>query len=820
MFKLNFMLPFQNWYQLHPVIDSRIVLVPEQAIFFALKGRLRDGHQYVEELYQKGVKHFVVSHLFQGTRHKDALYYVVESPLRTLQQWASFHRNQFAFPIIAITGSNGKTIVKEWLYQLLSPDFHIVKSPKSYNSQIGVALSVLLSKENHQLGIFEAGISVPGEMEKLNKIIQPNIGIFTNIGTAHDDGFQDMKDKILEKLKLFQNESCESIIYCSDFLLIDEMIKRVYPQKKLISWGKNQKAKIRIEQVKWTGGTEIKIYDSDQTFSIRLPYAHQANIENIIHCIVLMQHLSIPNELIQERVSQLNTELPMRLEWKSGIQQCMIIDDTYNNDLSGLEIALDFQHQKSSLSIIQSKTVILSDILESGMEESELYSKISQLLSSYQVNRLIAIGKALDRNQQFFKDFDCQFFENTLQFINQLQTKVHFEKENILIKGARVFEFEKIVRILQKKTHNTVLELDLNALVHNYKTYQKILDPQTKTMVMVKAFAYGSSSYEVARLLQYHHVDYLGVAYVDEGVELRTKGIEVPIMVMNSSPEQYGLLSKYNLEPAIYSFYQLEQILYFIKQERVDFQKLKVHIELDTGMHRLGFAPQEIDSLFELLSINKDFIEPIAIFSHLAAADEREQDEFSKQQIQLFETISLQLEEQLQKKLTKHILNTAGISKFADKQFDMVRLGIGLHGIDPNRKIQFLLKPVATLKTTISQIRWVKAGAAVGYGRHSFSLDDRKIATLAIGYADGYVRSLGNGKGSVFVNGFVCPVVGNICMDMCFIDVSHVDVREGDEVILFGPEFPIEFVAEAAGTIPYELLTHISGRVPRIFYDS
>jgi len=746
------MLPFQNWYQLHPVIDSRIVLVPEQAIFFALKGRLRDGHQYVEELYQKGVKHFVVSHLFQGTRHKDALYYVVESPLRTLQQWASFHRNQFAFPIIAITGSNGKTIVKEWLYQLLSPDFHIVKSPKSYNSQIGVALSVLLSKENHQLGIFEAGISVPGEMEKLNKIIQPNIGIFTNIGTAHDDGFQDMKDKILEKLKLFQNE------------------------RKLISWGKNQVAKIRIEQSKWTGGTEIRIIQSGQTFYIRLPYTHQASIENTIHCIVMMQQLCIPNELIQERISQLNTELPMRLEWKSGIQQCMIIDDTYNNDLSGLEIALDFQHQKSSLSIIQSKTVILSDILESGMEESELYSKISQLLSSYQVNRLIAIGKALDRNQQFFKDFDCQFFENTLQFINQLQTKVHFEKENILIKGARVFEFEKIVRILQKKTHNTVLELDLNALVHNYKTYQKILDPQTKTMVMVKAFAYGSSSYEVARLLQYHHVDYLGVAYVDEGVELRTKGIEVPIMVMNSSPEQYGLLSKYNLEPAIYSFYQLEQILYFIKQERVDFQKLKVHIELDTGMHRLGFAPQEIDSLFELLTINKDFIEPIAIFSHLAAADEREQDEFSKQQIQLFETISLQLEEQLQKKLTKHILNTAGISKFADKQFDMVRLGIGLHGIDPNRKIQFLLKPVATLKTTISQIRWVKAGAAVGYGRH--------------------------------------------CMDMCFIDVSHVDVREGDEVILFGPEFPIEFVAEAAGTIPYELLTHISGRVPRIFYDS
>jgi alanine racemase len=812
---------FSTWRNKFPLTDSRQVRYPDQCIFFALKGRALDGHQFVEELYQKGVRHFVVSQPVDQNNFPEASFYLVENTLSSLQEWAKWHRSQFQLPVLAITGSNGKTIIKEWLYQLLHRDFYIVKSPKSYNSQLGVALSILQIQQEHQLGIFEAGISQKGEMPRLESMIQPQIGIFTNIGSAHDEGFDSTQEKIEEKLLLFKH--CETLIYCSDNELIDKSVRRELSTVKRITWGFSENAEFSVKKLRQSSNElDLEISYPAGQFTLNLPFTNTASVENALHCCFYLLQLGFSSAKIQTLIKQLQQNVSMRLEWKAGINKCMIIDDTYNNDLAGLRVALDFMEQKHYHSGAIGKTLILSDIPESGIASDVLYNTVSRWIRDYGISKFIAVGTELFHQRELFKDFqNAHFFHSTEQLLYQLEHQLQFSHETILVKGARAFQFEKVVRQLRKRTHNTVLELDLNALLHNFNFYRKMLKPATKIMVMVKAFAYGSSSYEVARLLQYHNVDYLGVAYVDEGLELRKKGITVPIMVMNANDDVLEQLIKYNLEPSIYSKKQLQDFIEQLKDSHNLFSNpLSVQIELDSGMHRLGFDPQEIDDIIEILNTNSHLINPVAVFTHLAAADEQTYNEFTNQQIKVFEAFSGKLEKGIGKKLIKHVLNSPGISRFSEYQMDMVRLGIGLHGIDPNGFFNRDLKPVATLKTVVSQVRTVEAGSAVGYGRHSFSDEDRKIATLAIGYADGLMRASGNGVINVLINGKLCPLVGNICMDMCFADVSQVEVMDGDEAIIFGPDLPIEELSKAVGTIPYELLTHISGRVPRVFFEA
>jgi Alr-MurF fusion protein len=812
---------FSTWRNKFPLTDSRQVRYPDQCIFFALRGRALDGHQFVEELYQKGVRHFVVSKNIDQQNFPEAIFYQVENTLSCLQEWARWHRSQYHLPVLAITGSNGKTIIKEWLYQLLHRDFYIVKSPKSYNSQLGVALSVLQIQEEHQLGIFEAGISQKGEMSSLERMIQAKIGIFSNIGSAHDEGFDSTHEKIEEKLLLFKN--CDTLIYCSDYELIDKSVARELPKIKKIAWGFSENAEYPVKKLKQSNSElDLEISYESNRFILTLPFTNTASVENALHCCFYLLQLGFSSTKIQTLIKQLQQNVSMRLEWKAGINKCMIIDDTYNNDLAGLRVALDFMEQKHYHSGAIGKTLILSDIPESGMASEVLYSTVSRWIRDYGISKFIAVGNELYQQKHLFKD--CQnlhFFHHTEQLLYQLEHQLQFSHETILVKGARAFQFEKVVRQLRKRTHNTVLELDLNALLHNFNFYRKMLKPSTKIMVMVKAFAYGSSSYEVARLLQYHNVDYLGVAYVDEGLELRKKGITVPIMVMNANYDVLEQLIKFNLEPSIYSKKQLLDFIEQLKDTHNLFSNpLSVQIELDSGMHRLGFDPQEIDDIIEILNTNSHLIRPVAVFTHLAAADEQAYNDFTNQQIKIFEQFATKLEKGIGKQLIKHVLNSPGISRFSECQMDMVRLGIGLHGIDPNGFFNRDLKAVATLKTVVSQVRMVEAGSAVGYGRHSYSNDDRKIATLAIGYADGLMRASGNGQIKVLINGSLCPLVGNICMDMCFADVTDLNVADGDEAIVFGPDLPIEELANAVGTIPYELLTHISGRVPRVFFEA
>jgi Alr-MurF fusion protein len=806
------------WQNKAPLIDSRQLRNPAQSIFFALKGLLHNGHQYIDELYKKGVRNFVVCEQIDQIKYQDATFIICSNPLAELQSWSAQHRAKFRFPVLSIGGSNGKTIIKEWLYQLLHKDYFIVKSPKSFNSQIGVPLSVLQMQSLHEFAILEAGISQPNEMGKLEQIIKPDIGIFTNIGPAHDEGFRSREEKILEKLILFKDASI--LIYCSDYELLHQSVKKVFKGKKL-AWGFGDSADIKVSILeKSSSSTKLKIIFSGEVLKINLPFVNAAALENALHCCMLMLDMNFGIVEIQNRMKELKQSVSMRLEWKAGLNKCMIIDDTYNNDLSGLRIALEFMDQKHEQSGPSSKTLILSDIRESGIKSDILYKTVADWLKDYSIDKFIAVGPDLMKAANHFNFLPkTQFYADTNALLDDIEDKLSFNKETILIKGARSFEFERIVRKLRKRTHNTVLELDLNALLHNFNIFKSRLNPETKIMVMVKAFAYGSSSYEIAKLLQYHQVDYLGVAYSDEGIELRKKGIKVPIMIMNAAVETFEELLKYDLQPTVYSFEYLNGIGEKMRMLGTR-KKLKVHIELDSGMHRLGFAPEELDKVSETLNAFSDVIETVALFSHLAAADEPENDAFTAEQINIFKLFSTGLEQNIGKKLIKHILNSSGMSRFENSQFDMVRLGIGLHGIDPIGLLSTQLMPVATLRTVISQIRKVDRGTAIGYGRHSVRDRNSDIATLAIGYADGLIRAAGNGKATVLINGKICPLVGNICMDMCFADVTDIDAKEGDEVIVFGTEHPIELLSKSLNTIPYEILTHISGRVPRIFFES
>lgn len=779
--------------------DSRKAFPSPGAVFFAIAGKHHDGHQYIPTLYRSGLRWFVVENEFgvqAGIDLPEASILSVASCVDALQRMARERRLGFSNPVIGIAGSNGKTIIKEWLYQLLSPGFSIAKNPGSYNSQIGVPLSVWNLEEHHDLGIFEAGISRPGEMEKLERIIQPDIGIFTNIGPAHDEGFTGQEQKIREKLTLFRNS--KTILYCRDH----EPIHRELREKEnTLSWGFSSAAHILVARE----NENFQVRFGNIRFELLLPFSDPASQENCFHCVALMLHLGLSPETIRDRITTLRS-VPMRLELKEGINRSQVIDDTYNNDLGGLQISLDFLRNQSQKN---KKRIILSDILESGLPEEELVKKIAALVSSARLHHFTGVGKILSKHKHHFP-LPADFYESTEEFLDAFRAEA-IENEIILIKGARTFQFERIVHQLQRKVHGTVMEIDLGAVAHNLNFFRARLHPETRLMVMVKAFAYGSGSTEIANLLQYHKVDYLGVAYADEGIELRKNNITLPILVMNPSEESFKSLIDYSLEPEVYSFKLLHQLIHFLNGK-----PCTIHIKLDTGMHRLGFIPSEIPELSGLLRKHTN-LEIASVFSHLAGADEPAHDAFSRQQADLFRYMADELCKALPGKPLRHILNSPGILRLPELQFDMVRLGIGLYGIDPTVNPEGGLKPVATLRTIISQVRQIPEGDSIGYGRKGKAEKPLTLATIAIGYADGYSRAFSRGVGFVLVHGRPAPVVGNVCMDMTMVDITGIPAREGDEVIVFGNDLPIQVLASRIQTIPYEILTNTSERVKRVF---
>ena len=779
------------------LIDSRKAVVSEGSIFFAMKGERHDGHLFLKELYHYGLRQFVVENKINEASFPGANILKVYSSMDALQAIARHHRNQFELPIVGITGSNGKTIIKEWLFQVLSHHLQIIKNPGSYNSQVGVPLSVWQIQGHHELGIFEAGISKPGEMEKLQAVIKPTLGIFANLGSAHDEGFATRQEKVEEKLKLFSG--CEKVIYCKDH----ELIHTTALGKKIPSftWSLRSEADVIIRPLN-TGGFQVT--HKGEAFILRLPFQDVASQDNAFHVMSYMLLRGYKSSIIVERLQTLRS-VPMRLEIKQGINRCVIIDDSYNNDLAGLHISLDFLKSQQKAK----KSLILSDVLQSGLSAKALMEKLKQLVESGNVNKMIGIGPVLLAHSQLFPGGN--FYNSTDAFLEAFKPDT-FADEVVLVKGARPFQFERIVQRLERKVHGTVMEVDLSAMVQNLNYFKSKINPGTKLMAMVKAFAYGSGSEEVANLLQYHRIDYLGVAYADEGIELRKNNISLPIMVMNPSEESFASLLEYRMEPEMYNMRIIKALIDFLNG-----RSCTIHLKMDTGMHRLGFEESELENVIQLLVPNKN-ITVASIFSHLSGADEKLHDDFSKAQAATFVRMANRLEGALGSKPLRHLLNSPGILRLPQYQFDMVRLGIGLYGVDPTEESNANLKPVATLKTVISQIKKIKAGDTIGYGRKGSAKKDMTLATLAIGYADGFSRSFSQGKGKVLINGQHAPVVGNVCMDMTMVDITGIDASEGDEVIVFGPGLPIREVAKWIDTIPYELLTSTSERVKRVFY--
>ena len=791
--------------------DSRRLQNPADTLFIALQTKKNDGHKYINELYSKGVRFFLVQ---QDEAALDgAVFLKVKNTLKALQQIAEAHRKQFDIPVLAITGSNGKTVVKEWIYALLQPDKHVVRSPKSYNSQIGVPLSVWEMKEGDEFAVFEAGISEPNEMDALQRITHPTIGLFTNIGSAHDEYFLDKNQKTAEKLKLFTNVSL--LIFCADYLEIREQmsLSKKFKQTQILCWTtkKNIKADIKIQSINTANGnTQITALYDKETLQINIPFTDNASIENAIHCWVFMLSQGYGNEEIANRLLKLHA-VEMRMEMKEGINNCFIINDFYNFDYNSLVMAataLANQNQNSRCRII------ISDMLQSGRNDNDLYKDIATLLKQKKINIITGIGERIYAQQSAFDGLQTSFYTSTENFLKQANIN-DFHDETILLKGARSFGFERISQFFQKKVHQTVFEINFNAIANNLNVFRSMVKPSTKIMLMTKAFSYGAGSYEIANMLHYHQADYLAVAYADEGVLLRQNGVTIPIMVMNSEEQGLSSVLRYNLEPEIYSM----EILHAL-QARLD-AVVKIHVKLNTGMNRLGFDEEEIPQLLQ--ELQKDTrIKVASILTHLATADEPENDRYTLAQLEKFEQMSNVLLGGLPYPILRHCLNTAGIIRFPQYQYDMVRLGIGLYGIDvlngAGRSVA--LEHVGTLKTVISQIHTLQKDEAVGYGRKFVAQSKMRAWVIGIGYADGFSRRLGNGVGEVLVRGKRVPVIGNVCMDMCMVDLTSVpEAQTQDEVIVFGKEISVTEVAQKSGTIPYEVLTGISSRVKRIYFQ-
>ena len=813
--------------------DSRSLCFPEETLFFALSSPRNDGHKYIPDLYRRGVRNFVISnnylqqgnHNFQfsifNSQFENANFLVVPSPMAALQRLAERHRDEFDIPIIGITGSNGKTMVKEWLYQLLLPTQKIVRSPRSYNSQIGVPLSVWLLNEQTEVGIFEAGISQPGEMSALRDIIQPTIGVLTSLGAPHQENFRSMEEKCMEKLELMHDT--EAMVYCSDNDVVSRCIRRMDYHGEKIAWSRSDSnAPFFVKSVK--SSTITYIYNAEEnTFTI--PFIDEASIENAITCAAVALHLGLTPAQLADRMPRLEP-VAMRLEVKQGQHGCILINDSYNSDINSLDIALDFMSRRnqvvdSSLSRYPEislsplpKTLILSDIFQSGVSPDLLYAQVSDLCVKRGINKFIGIGPELSAQADRIQIAHKQFFADVNHFLAS-KAFSDLRDELILLKGARPFGFDKITEQLEQKVHETILEVNLNAVVENLNYYRSFLKPETKMVCMIKADAYGAGAVEIAKTLQDHRVDYLAVAVADEGVTLRKAGITANIMIMNPEMPAFKTMFDYDLEPEVYSFRLLDALVKAARKEGIT--GWPVHIKLDTGMHRLGFDP--VDDMFKLIDRLKhqNAIIPRSVFSHFVGSDSDDFDAFSARQFELFEQGSQKLQSAFSHKILRHIDNSAGIEHFPERQLDMCRLGLGLYGVDPrdNR----MLSTVSTLKTTILQLRHVPAGETVGYSRKGKIERDSVIAAIPIGYADGLNRHLGNRHGYCLVHGQKAEYVGNICMDVAMIDVTDIPCQEGDQVEIFGEHLPVTVLSDIIDTIPYEVLTAVSNRVKRIYFQ-
>ena len=791
--------------------DSRSLCFPEETLFFALKTKVNDGHKYIGELYTRGVRNFVVNELPEDmTGFREANFLKVANPLKALQRLAAHHRSQFQVPVIGVTGSNGKTVVKEWLYHLISPDKVVTRSPRSYNSQIGVPLSVWMMNERTEVGVFEAGISEMGEMEVLQPIIQPTIGILTNIGGAHQENFTSLSDKCMEKLSLFKD--CDVVVYNGDNELLSSCVAKSLLGAREIAWSMHDVERpLFIENIeKDAKGTTIKYRYLGFFKEYRIPFIDDASIENSLNCLAAALYLMISPEDIAARMAQLEP-VAMRLEVKEGKHGCVLINDSYNSDFASLDIALDFMSRRNE-DKERKHTLILSDILESGQTSKLLYRQVADLIHSRHVDKIIGVGPEISEASARFQ-IDKYFYPTTKELIQSgvLDT---LKNEVVLIKGARIFHFDEITDYLELKVHKTILEVDLSALVSNLNSYRKRLKADTKMVCMVKASAYGAGSLEIAKTLEEHRVDYLAVAVADEGADLRKAGINSSIMIMNPEVTSFKTLFDYNLEPEVYSFRLLEELIRAAEREGVS--NFPIHIKINTGMNRLGFEPDEIPQLIERLHRQSAVI-PRSVFSHMVGSDSDRFDGFTRRQIDAFVKVSETLQKAFHHKIIRHICNTAGIERYPGAQFDMVRLGLGLYGVDPYTNE--MLQNVTTLKTTILQIHNVPSGDSVGYSRKEILQRDSRIAAIPIGYADGLNRHLGNGKGYCVVNGKKAPYVGNICMDVCMIDVTDIDCKEGDKVIIFGKELTVTQMADWLDTIPYEILTSVSNRVKRVYFQ-
>lgn len=797
--------------------DSRSIEKPESALFIAIKTNLRDGHIYIADAYAAGVRHFLVSQNIETADMQGAQVILVKDTLAALQQIAAGHRKQYKIPVIGITGSNGKTVVKEWLYQLLGGHFNIVRSPKSYNSQVGVPISVWMMDKENELGIFEAGISQPGEMERLEKVIAPTIGIFTNIGEAHSEGFLNIRQKINEKLVLFRN--AKHLVYCHDHAQLNECIVQYVHHVqdiKLFTWSAKQEADLRITRINKQGNkTHITAIHKGNEATVIIPFNDGASVENAMHCWCAGLLLGLSQEDIADGLATLQP-VSMRLELRHGLNDCTIINDAYNSDLTSLQLALGYLDQQKQHML---HTVIMSDMLQMGKADLDLYDEVAAQISRRGIQRFIGIGPALYKNKGSFrkyKNLRSIFFRSTDDFLKNFHL-LTFNKEAILLKGARVFAFEKIGLLLEQQVHQTVMTINLAALKNNLDVFRAELSPGVKTMAMVKAFAYGSGSYEIASLLQHADIDYLTVAYTDEGISLRKSGITLPIMVMSPDATSFDRMIAWSLEPELFNFRSLDMFMQIARTLQV--KNYPVHIKLDTGMHRLGFGPGDIPGLIEQLAENPH-LQVASIFSHLAASEDPAEDEFTQLQAASFESMSNQLMRTLPNSPLRHLCNSAAIVRHPSLHYDMVRLGLGLYGIDGSGLLEGKLHQISTLKTMIAQVRDVPAGDNIGYGHHTIAPRDMRIATICIGYADGYMRNLGNGKAYVLIHGSKAPTIGSICMDMCMVDISDIpDAKEGDDVTVFGDELPVTLLGEWAGTISYEIMTSISQRVKRVYIN-
>lgn len=795
--------------------DSRSLCFPEETLFFALRSQRNDGHRYIEDLYRRGVRNFVVEN-FQFSsfnfQFEDANFLVVPSPLEALQRLAERHRDEFDIPIVGITGSNGKTMVKEWLCQLLAPQMVVTRSPRSYNSQIGVPLSVWLLNEQTEVGVFEAGISEPGEMQSLHDIIQPTIGVLTSLGAAHQKNFRSMDEKCMEKLQLFHG--AKVVAYDSDNDTISRCIRRSGYKGEKIGWSReNQSAPLYISNVSSSSSTSSVSYTYKGTRGeYHLPFIDEASIECSFACAAVALYVGVTPENLDARMSQLEP-VAMRLEVKEGQHGCTLINDSYNSDINSLDIALDFMNRRPDHQG-RRRTLILSDIQQTGMEKSALYKEVSDLCLKRGIDRLIGIGTSIQRHADVIAVPDKVFFPGVEQFVeSDTFRSLHYEV--ILLKGARAFGFDHLTELLEQKVHETILEVNLNAVVDNLNFYRSFLKPETKLVCMVKADAYGAGAVEVAKTLQDHQVDYLAVAVADEGVTLRRNGITQNIMIMNPEMTAFKTMFDYDLEPEVYSFRLMDALIHAAEKEGIT--GWPVHIKLDTGMHRLGFDPEkDIDEVIARLK-RQNAIIPRSVFSHFVGSDSDDFDHFSAMQFEKFDKASKKLQAAFTHKILRHMDNSAAIEHFPERQMEMCRLGLGLYGVDPrdNR----MLSTVSTLKTTILQLRHVPKEETVGYSRKGVLTRDSVIAAIPIGYADGLNRHLGRGACYCLVNGQKAPYVGNICMDVAMIDVTDIDCQEGDMVEIFGEHLPITVLSDVLGTIPYEVMTGISNRVKKVYYQ-